>query len=129
MAPVSSAAAGAGRWPDLHSRLPAGRGLGQRLPGTGPGGGYSGGSAALQVRILWRSPRGGLGNRLPSVPGADRVIPARYLSGPTNSETGAMDSETTVLATHELTKRFGQLMAVDQLSLEGKRGEIFGFFA
>ena len=38
-----------------------------------------------------------------------------------------MDPETTVLATHELTKRFGQLMAVDQLSLEVKRGEIFGF--
>jgi len=38
-----------------------------------------------------------------------------------------MNSATTVLATHDLTKRFGPRLAVDSLTLEVKRGEIFGF--
>lgn len=38
-----------------------------------------------------------------------------------------MDSAPTVLATHELTKRFGPRLAVDGLTLEVKQGEIFGF--
>lgn len=38
-----------------------------------------------------------------------------------------MDSAPTVLATHQLTKRFGLRLAVDGLTLEVRRGEIFGF--
>ncbi len=34
---------------------------------------------------------------------------------------------TTVLQTEHLTKRFGQLTAVDDLSLEVHEGEVFGF--
>jgi ABC-2 type transport system ATP-binding protein len=32
-----------------------------------------------------------------------------------------------VLATHELTKSFGSILAVDRLSLSVRRGDVFGF--
>lgn len=35
--------------------------------------------------------------------------------------------EENVICTHELTKRFGEFTAVDRISFEVKRGEIFGF--
>src|SRR3977135_3837979 len=33
----------------------------------------------------------------------------------------------TVIRTEKLTKRFGKLVAVDGLDLEGREGEVFGF--
>src|SRR5215469_5182597 len=36
-------------------------------------------------------------------------------------------SESVVLSTHELCKRYGERMAVDHLDLQVRRGEIFGF--
>ena len=32
-----------------------------------------------------------------------------------------------VLATHDLTKRFGKILAVDHLNLEVRKGDVFGF--
>jgi ABC-2 type transport system ATP-binding protein len=40
---------------------------------------------------------------------------------------GAVEDPPIVLATHELTKRFGNALAVDRLSLSVRRGDIFGF--
>ena len=47
-------------------------------------------------------------------------------SGERPAPTGA-DAPPVVLATHELTKSFGNTLAVDRLSLSVRRGDVFGF--
>jgi ABC-2 type transport system ATP-binding protein len=56
-------------------------------------------------------------------PGAGRI--RRPVSGPPRQ--GTNGHEATAVRLHGLTRRFGDFVAVDQVSLEVSRGEIFGF--
>ena len=42
-------------------------------------------------------------------------------------ERAARDALPVVLSTHDLTKRFGDTLAVDRLNLTVRRGDVFGF--